>query len=107
MSKRGIGYIAAIGSNIANYGEKKFAGYIGDGERVRLIIQRADVKKALGSVYKVNTGGNVVALDGDRSFMQNKTTGQKTTSKYEDGRYVMHTWMLPREERFTMGRRRS
>ncbi len=32
--------------------------------------QRTDAKKVLGSVYEMNTGGSVVALDGDKGCMQ-------------------------------------
>ncbi len=32
MSKRGIGYVAAIGSGIKTYGEKQIVGYTDDGE---------------------------------------------------------------------------
>ncbi len=60
-------------------------------------IQCADVKKILGSVHKMNLGGNVVVLDGDRSYMQNKETGKKTRINYELGQYVMHVWVPARE----------
>ena len=93
MSKKGIGYVAANGSSIKNYGEKRIAGYTDDGESVSMKIQCADVKKALCSVHKMNMGGNVVVLDGGRSYMQNKETGQRTRIKYEDGQYVMYLWL--------------
>ncbi len=67
MSKRGIGYVAANGSGIKNYGEEKIVGYTENGEGVSLRMQCADVKKVLGSVHKMNMGGNVGVLDGDRS----------------------------------------
>ncbi len=57
MSKRGIGYAAAKWSSIENYGEKKIVGYTDDGESVSVRVQRADVKKALHSVHKMNFGG--------------------------------------------------
>ncbi len=40
-------------------------------------IKRADVKKALGSVHKMNVGGNVVVLDGDKTYVQDKETNSK------------------------------
>ena len=67
MSKRGIGFVAANGSGIKNYGEKKIAAYIDDGEGVSMRVQCADVKKVLRSVRKMNLGGNVVVVDGGRS----------------------------------------
>ncbi len=41
-------------------------------------MQCADVKKVLESVHKVNMGGDVVVLDGDRRYMQNKEANKKT-----------------------------
>jgi hypothetical protein len=98
MSKKGIGFIAANGSNITSYGEKQIVGYTDDGEGVSLRIQRADVKKVLGSVHKMNLGGNVVVLDGERSYMQNKETGKKTRINYEQGQYVMYVWVPAKEK---------
>ena len=66
-SKRSIGFAAAKGSGIKNHGEKKVVGYAEDGEGVSLRTQCVDAKKALGSVHKVNMGGNVVVMDGERS----------------------------------------
>ncbi len=60
MSKNGVGYIAADGSNINNYEDKKVVDYTDDGEGEGLRIQRADVRKALGSAHKMDVGGNVV-----------------------------------------------
>ncbi len=39
MSKRGIGYVAANGSGIKNYGEKKIVGYTDDGEGLSMKVQ--------------------------------------------------------------------
>ena len=98
MSKRGIGYVAANGSSIKNYGEKKIVGYTDDGESVSVRVQCADVKKALCSVHKMSLGRNVVVLDGGRSYTQNKETGQKTRINYEEGQYVMYMWLPSKEE---------
>ncbi len=61
-------------------------------------ITCAEVKKVLGSVHKMNMGGNVVVLDGDRSYMQNKLTGQKKRIQYENGQYVMYLWIPSAKE---------
>ena len=97
MSKKGIGFVAANGSSIKNYGEKRIAGYTDDGEGVSLKIQCADVRSFLGSVHKMNLGGNAVVLDGDRSYTQNKETGRKTRIVYDHGKYVMHVWVPAKE----------
>ncbi len=38
VSRRGIGFVAASGNGIKNYGEKKIVGYTEDGEGVSLSI---------------------------------------------------------------------
>ena len=98
MSKRGRGYVAANGSGIKNYGEKKIAGYTDDGEGVSMRVQCADVKKVLCSVHKKHLRGNVVALDGRRSYMQNKESGQNLEIHYEEGQYVMYLWLPSKGE---------
>ena len=62
MSRRGIGFVAANGSGIKSYGEKKIVGYTDNGEAVSMRVQCADVKKVLCSVHKMNLGCNVVVL---------------------------------------------
>jgi hypothetical protein len=98
MSKKGIGFVAANGSSIKNYGEKRVVGYTEDGEGVSLKITCAEVDKVLGSVHRFNAGGNVVVLDGRSSYMQNKATGQKTRIEYEGGQYVMYLWVPSTKE---------
>ena len=93
MSRKGVGYVAANGSPIKNFGEKRIVGYTKEGEGIAMKIQRADVQKVLGSVRKMNMGGNVVVLDGERSYAQNKRTGQKMRIEYEGGQCVMHLWV--------------
>ena len=92
-SKSGMGFVAANSTKIGNYGERKVRGYIVDGSRIPWRMTCADVHKVLGSVHKMNKGGNVVVLDGDRSYMQNKRTGQKSNIHYEDGQYVLYKWV--------------
>ena len=54
--------------------------------------QRADVKKALGSLRKMNLGGNAVALDGKKSYAQNKETEQRTRIEHEGGQCAIYLW---------------
>jgi hypothetical protein len=85
MSKKGVGHVAAKGSSIKNYGEKKIAGYADDGESMTMRTQRRDIKKVLCSAHKMNLGGDAVVLDGGESYTQNKETGQRTRINYEEG----------------------
>ncbi len=98
MSKRGAGSVAANGSSIKNYGEKKVVGHTDGGEGESTQAQRADVKKCTRSVRKMNLRGNAVVLDGKRSYTQNDETGKKTRIGYEDGQYVTRLWLQATEE---------
>ncbi len=57
MSKKVLWYVAANGSGIKNYGEKGIVGRTESGDGMSMKIQRADVEKVLGSVHKMNLGG--------------------------------------------------
>ena len=57
MSTKGIGFVAANGSAIKNYGEKRVVGYTEDGEGVSIKITREDGDKVLRSVHRFNAGG--------------------------------------------------
>ena len=92
-SRRGVGFVAANGSKIKNYGERKVTGYTDEGTAISMRMTCADVHKVLGSVHKMNQGGNLVVLDGEHSFMKNKTSGQKTKIHYEDGQYILYMWV--------------
>ena len=72
-------------------------GYTDEGESISMKVQRADVKKALCSVLKMNLGGNVVVLDGERSYVQNKETNKKTRINYEQRQYVTYVWVPVKE----------
>ncbi len=61
-------------------------------------VQCADAKKALCSVRKMNLGGNVVVLDGGRSYTQNKENGKKTRINYEEGLRVGFPWLPSKGE---------
>ncbi len=73
-------------------------GYTDDGEGVSTRAQRAAVKKALCSAHKMNLGGNVVTLDVEDSYTQNKERGQKTRINQEEGQCVMYL-SLPAKEK--------
>ena len=92
-SRRGVGFVAANGSKIQNYGERKVTGYTDEGTPISMRMTCADVHKVLGSVHKMNQGGNLVVLDGEHSYMKNKASGQKTKIHYEDGQYIMYMWV--------------
>ena len=53
----------------------------------------ADVHKVLGSVHRMNRGGNRVVLDGDESYIESKRTGRQTKIHYEQGQYILYLWV--------------
>ncbi len=70
----------------------EIVGHTEDGEGLNLRTQLADVKKVSGSVHKMTMGGNVVVLDRDRSYTQNKETNEETRISYEQGQCVVCVW---------------
>ncbi len=90
MSERGVEYVAANGSSVKNYGEKKIVGYTDDGESVSMRVPHADVKKVECSFHEMTLGGKFVVLDGGESCAQNNENGRKTRIKYEEGQRVMY-----------------
>ena len=93
MSKNNIGFVAANGSKITNFGERTVTGYTDDGEGVSMRMTCADVRKVLGSVHRMNRGGNRVVLDGDESYIESKQTGRQTKIHYEQGQYILYLWV--------------
>jgi predicted RNA-binding protein len=93
MSKNRISFVAANGSKIDNYGERKVIGHTDEGEGVTMRMTCADVQKVLGSVHRINMGGNRVMLDGDQSYMECRRTGRRTPIKYENGQYILYLWV--------------
>ena len=92
-SQAGKGYAAANGSKIANHGEKMLKGVTGEGLPFSMAVQCAEVTKTLGSVYRLNQGGNVVVLDGKDSYMVNKKSGKRIPIKEEHGQFAIYIWV--------------
>ena len=94
MSKRGLKYLAANGTGIANYGEKNFAGMSEEGHGVNMMLQVADVKRNLASIIKIVDDGNQVVLDSDGSYIKDKKTGRQINMRREDdGLYEFDLWI--------------
>jgi hypothetical protein len=80
MSRKRIGFVAANGSGIKNYGVKLIVGYTDDGGAVSMKVQCADVKKVLCSVHKMNMGGNVVVLDREMKAAEEPGSSTRTAN---------------------------
>ena len=59
-------------------------------------MQIAEVKKTLGSVRRICEAGNRVVFDEDGSYVENKSSGERTALTKEKGSYVLTLW-VPRE----------
>ena len=60
MSKSSGGFVAARGSSIRNYGEKRIVGLTDDGEPISMRITCADVRNVLGGVHRMVEGPSVM-----------------------------------------------
>ena len=77
-SKRGVKYEIANGVEIPHLGERKFLGFTTDGSAKGMIAQICAVNRTLMSVSKIASKGNRVVFDDDGSFIEDKSTGERT-----------------------------
>ena len=63
-----------------------------------MTMQVANVKKVLVSVGKVTDANNRVVFDNDGSYIENKSTKERTPLRKENGVYTMEIWVPAREE---------
>ena len=95
-SKQGKFYRAANDTKIAIHGKKNICGYTTEGTKIGIDVQIADVKGTLGSVRRICEAGNRVVFDEDGSYVENKSTGERTALIKDKGSYVLTLW-VPRE----------
>ena len=94
----GMGYVAANGTRIDNHGERLVQGYTDDGTSIAMAMQVTDVKRTLGSVYRMNQAGNRVVLDGDESYMVHKDSGIVTPITIDNGKFIFNIWVKSKDE---------
>ena len=92
-SKRGVKYEVANGVRIPNLGQKQFDGITDDESLRNIKVQVCDVNKALLSVKKVLNAGNRVVFDGEGSYIEDKSTGEKMWLREEGGMYMLRMWV--------------
>ena len=87
-SEMGIGFVAANGSRMPNYGgtQVKFKK---NGTSKTMNFEVTDCKKPLASVAKIVDKGNRVVFDAEESYILNKATGEKIQLERERGTFVM------------------
>ena len=74
--KRGVTYEVADGTE--DPGERKFLGFAEEGGQKGVTAQICAVNKTLMSVSKIASRNNRVVFDDDGSFIEDKTTGERT-----------------------------
>ena len=87
-SRKGIGFIAANGVKMPNYGSTQ-VDFKKDGKVKRMNFAVTDCKKPLASVSRIVDKGNRVVFDDDESYILNKKTGERIMLERERGTYVM------------------
>ena len=96
--KSGVRYVAANGSKMDNYGEKRVRFRQGEDEVLNSIVfQSTDVRKPLAAVSKINDKNNKVVFDKDGSYILNKKTGRRIELLEERGTFVMEVEFLEPE----------
>ena len=91
--KRGVTYEVADGNEIPNLGERKFLGFTEEGGQKGVTAQVCAVNKTLMSVSKIASKGNRVVFDDDGSYIEDKTTGERTWMKQVGGMYHITMWV--------------
>ena len=91
--KRGVMYEVADGTQIPNLGERKFLGVTEDGQGRGVVAQVCAVNKSLMSVSKIAGKGNRVVFDDAGSYIEDKTTGEKTWLQQSGGMYYLKMWV--------------
>ena len=92
-SKRGTVYEVANGVQIPNLGEKKFVAFTEEGSMRSLTAQVCEVNKPLLSVRKVIAGGSRVVFDAEGSYIECKSTGERTWLKEQGGMFMLKMWV--------------
>ena len=91
--KRGVKYKVADGVETPNLGERKFLGYTEEGGAKGMAAQICAVNKTRMSVSKIASKGNRVVFDDDGSFIEDKTTGERTWLTQVGGMYSLKMWV--------------
>ena len=105
MSKAGIGYRAANGSPIKNYGQQKVQFATSEGHRCNIPFQVADVERPLISTYSLAQAGNVVEFNEAGGSIFHVKTGQRIALVRKGAMYFLPMYVdavqasgFPRQE---------
>ena len=78
MSKQRRAYMSATAEPIVNLGQKHLKVRTAEGDRKRMTVQVAPIRKALISMSRLNDAGNDVNLYADKPHIIHKATGERT-----------------------------
>jgi hypothetical protein len=92
-SRRGVEYEVANGERLPNEGEKKFSAVTAEGSTKLMVMQVCDVNQGLLSVSKATAAGNRVVFDSHGSYIENKTSGERTWLAERNGMYTLKLWV--------------
>jgi len=85
MSKAGIGFTAANGTRINNYGAKKLNGVTQQGNGFNMKVQVTDAQRNLASFPKMVEEGNEIFLSKSGCWIKNGKTGGKIPMRLKTG----------------------
>ena len=91
--KRGQHYECANGSQIPNLGERKFLGITEEQSRRAVTAQVCAVTKNLLSVNGMTKHGHRVVFDDDRSYIEDKSSGERNWMHEVNGSYILKLWV--------------
>jgi hypothetical protein len=98
--RQGTKYVAANGSKMNNYGEKRVRFRQQGGAVGAIKFQVSDVNKPLASVSRILEKGNTVFFSQKGSYITNVATGKKTELFEERGTFVMNVEFLEPDSGF-------
>ena len=73
--------------------KKEFNAKAADGATKNITAQVCEANKAFLSVSKVVKAGNRVVFDPEGSYIESKTTGERTWLTEENGMYALKVWV--------------
>ena len=88
-SQLGLGYRAANGSPIRNFGERTIEGHTEEGQGLKMKMTVADVSKVLASVARICECNSRVVFNEEGSYIEDKQSGRMTPMHTRNGVYVM------------------
>ena len=104
-SIRGVHYVAADGTRLANVGQQLIRIMTIDGTWAEIMFQLAAIHKPLISVSKLNETGYKVVFDDDRSYILHKKTKKIIHMRKERGVFVIDAYVAKNPSQSFKGQR--